>query len=102
MTEQVQNVAVNTSRRFFIQASAAIGGGLVLGFHLPTALAAKINSRPMTSPPQGTEVNAWLAIASDGTVTIRVPHTEMGQGGLTSVALMIAEELNVPWDKVQA
>ena len=35
-------------------------------------------------------------------VTIRVPHTEMGQGALTSVAMMIAEELNVDWSKVQA
>src|SRR5688572_688664 len=92
----------NLSRRSFIQASAAMGGGLLLGFYLPTSEAAKINSRPMTSPPQGTEINAWLAIASDGTVTIRVPHTEMGQGGLTSVALLIAEELNVDWSKVQA
>lgn len=92
----------NLSRRTFIQAGAAIGGGLLLGFYLPQARAAKINSRPWTSPPQGTEVNAWLAINTDGTVTIRIPHTEMGQGGITSVALLIAEELNVPWDKIQA
>lgn len=90
------------SRRFFLKASAAAGGGLLIGFHMPLAEAARIESKPWTSPPQGTEVNAWLAIGSDGTVTIRVPHTEMGQGGLTSVAMLIAEELDVPWTKVQA
>jgi isoquinoline 1-oxidoreductase subunit beta len=90
------------SRRTFIQASAAAAGGLVIGFHMPVAFAAKTESKPWTSPPEGTEVNAWLAINTDGTVTIRVPHTEMGQGGMTSVALLIAEELDVPWDKVQA
>ena len=92
----------NVSRRKFIQSGAALGSGLVLGFYLPSVRAAKIDSRPWTAPPQGTEVNAWLAIGADGTVTIRVPHTEMGQGGLTSVALLIAEELNVEWSKVRA
>jgi isoquinoline 1-oxidoreductase beta subunit len=91
----------NLSRRTFIQASAAVGGGLLIGFHMPMAQAAKIESKPFTPVEQGTEINAWLAIKADGTVTIRVPHTEMGQGGLTSVALLIAEELDVPWDKIQ-
>lgn len=90
------------SRRNFIQASAAISGGFVLGFYMPQSMAAKVDSKPWTSPPQGVEVNAWLAIGADGTITIRVPHTEMGQGGLTSVALLIAEELHVEWDKVRA
>jgi isoquinoline 1-oxidoreductase subunit beta len=89
------------SRRTFIQASAVIGGGLMIGFHMPMAKAAKIEPKPWTPVEQGTEVNAWLAIGADGTVTIRVPHTEMGQGGLTSVAMLIAEELDVPWDKIQ-
>jgi isoquinoline 1-oxidoreductase subunit beta len=89
------------SRRTFIQASAAVGGGLMIGFHMPTAEAATIESKPWQTGPEGTEVNAWLAIAKDGTVTLRIPHTEMGQGGLTSVALLIAEELDVPWDKIK-
>jgi isoquinoline 1-oxidoreductase beta subunit len=90
------------SRRTFIKASAAAGGGLLIGFHMPFAEAARIESKPWSAPPQGVEINAWLAIGSDGTVTIRVPHTEMGQGGLTSVAMLIAEELDVEWAKVQA
>jgi len=94
-------IANKVSRRTFIQAGAALGGGLLLGFYMPFARASKINSRPWTSPLQGTEVNAWLAIDAEGIVTIRVPHTEMGQGGLTSVALLIAEELNVEWSKIR-
>ena len=92
---------VNLSRRAFIQTSVAAGGGLLLGFHMPSAQAAKIESTPWKTPTKGVEINAWLTIDPNGGVTIRIPHTEMGQGGITSVAMMIAEELDVPWDKVQ-
>lgn len=90
------------SRRTLIRTMAGTGGGMLLGFHLPGAFAAVVAPKPWTTPTDGEEINAWLAIDADGTVTIRVPHTEQGQGGLTSVATMIAEELDVPWDKVQA
>ena len=83
------------SRRSFVQTSLAAGGGFLLGFHVPLARAAKIEPTPSTTPTGGVEVNAWLAIDEKGIVTIRVPHTEMGQGGATSVAMLIAEELDV-------
>src|SRR5436190_13192949 len=96
MTKQI------LSRRSFFQASIAVGGGLMLGFHVPDALAASIGPRTQsTTTASGIEVNAWIVIDSDGTVTLRIPHTEMGQGGLTSVALLIAEELNVDWTKIK-
>ena len=76
---------------------------MLIGFHIPEALAARPSSRsPGPTPPQGAEINAWLAIDAEGNVTVRVPHTEMGQGALTSVAMMIAEELNVDWSRVRA
>jgi isoquinoline 1-oxidoreductase beta subunit len=90
------------SRRAFIQTSLAAGGGMVLGFYVPDVLAARIEPQPWKTPTDGVEINAWLTIDKNGGVTIRVPHTEMGQGALTSVAMMIAEELNVDWSKVQA
>lgn len=93
---------VNISRRSVIRTMVGAGGGMVLGFHLPGAVAAVVAPKPWTSPGHGTEINAWLAIETDGTVEIRVPHTEQGQGGMTSVALMIAEELDVPWERVRA
>jgi isoquinoline 1-oxidoreductase beta subunit len=90
------------SRRSFIQATVAAGGGLMLGFHMPQAVAATISPRTQsTTTAVGTEINAWVVIDRDGTVTLRIPHTEMGQGGLTSVAMLIAEELNVDWSKIK-
>ena len=96
MTKQI------LSRRSFIQASVAAGGGLMLGFHMPVALAASIGPRTQsTTTAVGTEINAWIVIDKDGTITLRIPHTEMGQGGITSVAMLIAEELNVDWSKIK-
>jgi len=93
----------NLSRRTFIKASAAVGGGLMLGFRIPTAAeAAAVMADPMKAPAAGTEINAWLTIDASGIVTVRVPHTEMGQGGFTSVAQMVAEELDVPWENLRA
>src|SRR5437016_6451714 len=90
------------SRRSFLQATVAAGGGLMLGFHMPVALAASIDPRSQaTTTAIGTEVNAWIVIDKDSTVTLRIPHTEMGQGGITSVAMLIAEELNVDWSKIK-
>ncbi len=96
------NTKMKLSRRTFIRTMAGAGGGLVLGFYLPGANAAVVAPKPWTTPTDGTEINAWLTIDLDGTVTIRVPHTEQGQGALTSVSMMIAEELDVAWDNVQA
>ena len=48
------------------------------------------------------EINAWLTIAPDDTVTIRVAQTEMGTGVLTSCPMMVAEELQCDWSKVRA
>ena len=94
--------AQTLSRRTFIRASVAVGGGLMLGFHMPETLAATISPRSQsTTTAVGTEVNAWIVIDRDGTVTLRIPHTEMGQGGLTSVTMLIAEELNVDWSKIK-
>ena len=90
------------SRRTVIRTMAGVGGGMLLGFHIPDAVAAAVSPKPWTTPASGVEINAWLAIDADGTVTIRVPHTEQGQGGMTSVAMMIAEELDVPWESVHA
>ncbi len=94
--------AQTLSRRSFIRASVAVGGGLMLGFHMPETLAATISPRSQsTTTAVGTEVNAWIVIDKDGTVTLRIPHTEMGQGGITSVTMLIAEELNVDWSKIK-
>lgn len=94
--------AARFTRRHFLKISTLASGGLLIGFYLPESDAATVQAQPWTAPPQGAEINAWLAIDSEGNVTIRVPHTEMGQGALTSVSMMIAEELNVDWTRIRA
>jgi isoquinoline 1-oxidoreductase beta subunit len=93
------------NRRQFLLTTAAVGGALVLGFFLPSrqAKAAIIAEKPWTPPTEGgAEVNAWLVIGSDDTVTIRVAQSEMGEGVFTSMPMLIAEELECDWTKVRA
>ena len=80
------------SRRQFFISTAAVGGALVLGFYIPsrTAQAANVAPKPWTPPVEGgQEVNAWLIIGSDDTVTIRVAQSEMGQGVFTSMPMLV-------------
>jgi isoquinoline 1-oxidoreductase subunit beta len=93
------------NRRQFILTTSAVGGALVLGFFLPSrqAEAAAIAQQPWYPPmTAGTEVNAWLVIGSDDTVTIRVAQSEMGEGVFTSMPMLVAEELACDWTKVRA
>jgi len=81
-------------RRDFLRVSAAGTSGLLLGFYLPSSAA-----EPTNAP---FEPNAWLRIAPDGIVTITVAKQEMGQGVLTSLSMIVADELEADWSKVRA
>jgi isoquinoline 1-oxidoreductase beta subunit len=83
------------SRRRFIVSTATAAGGLMLGFHLPSAGAdaAEVAAQPWTSPVGGTEVNAWILIDPDDNVLIRVAQSEMGEGIFTALPMIVAEEL---------
>jgi isoquinoline 1-oxidoreductase subunit beta len=95
---------VELDRRDFLVRSAAVGGAMVLGFHMPPASAgtASIEGQPWYRDAASPELNAWLTIAPDDTVTIRVAQTEMGTGVFTSCPMMVAEELQCDWSKVRA
>jgi isoquinoline 1-oxidoreductase beta subunit len=95
---------VELDRRDFLARSAALGGAMVLGFYLPPAsvCAAPIDGQPWYRDAVAPELNAWLTIAPDDTVTIRVAQTEMGTGVFTSCPMMVAEELQCDWSKVRA
>src|SRR6202035_3883752 len=82
------------NRRFFIVGSSAAGAGLALGFNLPFAADVV---RAADIPP---EVDAWVVIKPDDTVVIRIARSEMGQGTLTGLAQLVAEELDCDWSKV--
>lgn len=82
------------SRRRFLIGTAAAAGGFSLGFHLPFAALAQ--ERNAILP----EVNAWVLIHPDDTVVVRIARSEMGQGTLTGLAQLVAEELECDWSKV--
>lgn len=86
-------IQTKLSRRSFLVASAA--GGLSLGFTLP--FAGQVAAQAAGQLP---EVNAWVVIRPDDTVVIRIGRQEMGQGTLTGLAQIVAEELDCDWDKV--
>ncbi|HTD03511.1 xanthine dehydrogenase family protein molybdopterin-binding subunit [Undibacterium sp.] len=86
--------APNPSRRRFLGGSAAALGGLVVGFHIP--LIGEAAAQTADVP----EVNAWVVVRPDDTVVIRIARSEMGQGTLTGLAQLVAEELECNWAKV--
>ncbi len=95
MTKIVRRQTGSLSRRNFIVASAAASGGLAVGFHLPFGIAPAV-----AAPDTGAEINVWVAIKPDDTCVIRIARSEMGQGTLTGLAQLVAEELECDWKKV--
>ena len=85
--------AIDLSRRNFLVGATAATGGLTLGFTIPFADEAAAQSLPP-------EVNAWVVVKPDDTVVIRIARVEMGQGTLTGLAQLVAEELEADWSKV--
>jgi isoquinoline 1-oxidoreductase beta subunit len=85
--------APTVTRRSFIVGSAAALGGLSLGFSVPFPGGAQADA---IAP----EINAWVVIRPDETVVIRIARSEMGQGTLTGLAQLVAEELECDWSKV--
>ncbi|MGZ5583624.1 MAG: molybdopterin cofactor-binding domain-containing protein, partial [Usitatibacter sp.] len=86
------NITVN--RRKFLKASTAVGGGLALEFSFAGAAAAQ--AKGDASP----EITHWIVIHPDDRVTIRIARSEMGQGSLTGLAQLVAEELECDWNRV--
>lgn len=83
------------SRRGFLGATASTG--LVLAFHIPLAGSAIAQDAKATLPA---EVNAWVVVKPDDSIIIRIARSEMGQGTLTGLAQLVAEELEANWAKV--
>lgn len=87
---------ISISRRRFLIGSAAAGAGLSIGWYLPL-----VGNRAEAAETAGTEVNVWVVIEPDDTVIIRIARSEMGQGTLTGLAQLVAEELECDWSKVK-
>jgi isoquinoline 1-oxidoreductase beta subunit len=83
------------TRRSFLVSSAAIGGGLALGLRLPP-----FGPTVARAADGSAEITVWVAIRPDNTTLIRAVRAEMGQGTITGLAQLIAEELDCDWNKV--
>jgi isoquinoline 1-oxidoreductase beta subunit len=83
---------MKTTRRGFLQVGASASAGLLVGFYLP-------ESSRLAAQTADTPLNAWIHIAPDDTVTFMIHKVEMGQGTVTSLSQLLAEELECDWGK---
>ncbi len=94
----INMTAQSPNRRKFLKNSAALMGGLVIGFYLPLkcgrAYAADAPPKPVYPP------NAFIRIGTDDSITIVVNKSEMGQGVYTSLPMLVAEELEADWSRI--
>ena len=89
------NYVPKMNRRSFLTTAAAVGGGLAVGLDIPLG-----GPQVIRAADGSPEMNAWVVIKPDDTVVIRVVRAEMGQGSLTGLAQLVAEELDCDWAKV--
>jgi isoquinoline 1-oxidoreductase beta subunit len=90
-----KHVSPKMNRRAFVVGTATVGAGLAIGLDIPFGGPAVV--RAADGAP---EVNAWVVVRPDDTVVIRIARSEMGQGSLTGLAQLVAEELECDWSKV--
>src|SRR5262249_30986007 len=82
------------NRRAFVVSAAAFGGGLALGMDIP------FGPTVVRAADGSPEVTAWVVIKPDDGVVIRIARSEMGQGSMTGLAQLVAEELECDWPRV--
>src|ERR1700722_1280649 len=92
-------------RRHFIVPAATAAGGFAIGFGIAprTARAATVPAQPWNDDHayDPHEIDAWIAIDPDDSILIRYQRAEMGQGSMTALPMLIAEELQCDWSKVR-
>ena len=86
----------DATRRHFLVNTSAIGGGLALGWHAPLLAQSPAAAAALAGP----ELNVWVLVQADERCVIRIARSEMGQGTLTGLAQLVAEELECDWSKV--
>ena len=88
-------------RRTFLKTSTLAGAGFAIGFTFDPFVSLANGSGPSVSRTKGAELGLWVRIASDGTITLIAPSSEMGQGVNTSLSMIIAEELEADWQSIK-
>ncbi|GAB5400559.1 MAG: xanthine dehydrogenase family protein molybdopterin-binding subunit [Aureisphaera sp.] len=97
---ETQNTPFTFSRRNFLRTTALASGGMLVGFNLFTACKSEVEMPIDIANLNFNDFNAFIKIADNGMVTIFSPNPEIGQGVKTSMPMIIAEELDVPWEHV--
>src|SRR5579864_982511 len=96
---------INLTRRYFLLTATSAAGGLMLGIgsDFGEAHAATVVAQPWNEDNgyAANEIDAWIAIDPDDSILIRYQRSEMGQGSMTALPMIIAEELQCDWSKVR-
>ncbi|MBU3621923.1 xanthine dehydrogenase family protein molybdopterin-binding subunit [Polynucleobacter sp. CS-Odin-A6] len=103
MTKTIQSATTNTSRRHFIVGTSAIAAGLAIGFDfslMSEANAAEGSGTTAMTPLGTPEIGVWVEVKPNDDIVVRIVRSEMGQGTITGLAQMVAEELQCDWKKV--
>jgi isoquinoline 1-oxidoreductase beta subunit len=103
MTKTINTETTNNSRRHFIVGSSAIATGLAIGFDLSfiSAANAAMGTGTTSMTPLATpEIGVWVVVKPNDDIVVRIVRSEMGQGTITGLAQMVAEELQCDWKKV--
>ncbi len=90
-----------SKRRHFILGTLGVGSALVVGWGVLPPRQRLTGSTPLPTPAGQQALNGWLRIGADDLVTIMVPKSEMGQGVTTSLAMLLADELDADWAQVR-
>jgi isoquinoline 1-oxidoreductase beta subunit len=93
-----RNAQVNVERRRFMVGTAGLTFGFAIGLPVGALL---LDSGEASAAGKDAVMNPWVTISTDGSIAIMSPATEMGQGSLTSLPLILAEELDAEWSKVR-
>jgi isoquinoline 1-oxidoreductase beta subunit len=97
----MSKVVTKVGRRAFLKTSAAAGGGLMISFSwLASCAPGQTKEEVMAMPKEWFELNGFIKIGENGVVTIMSPNPEIGQNVKTSMPMIVAEELDVDWDRV--
>src|SRR3984957_18718668 len=84
------------NRRNFLATSAAAAGGLVVGFYLP-----ETSKLAAADAPADAKLNAFVRVGADDSVTLTIHRAELGQGSMTALSMLLAEELECDWSKIR-
>ena len=94
-------IKTKIGRRSFLKISAAAGGGILIGFNwLISCNPLSQEKETVAIPNEWFDINGYIKIGDTGMVTIYSPNPEIGQNVMTSMPMIVAEELDIPWDHV--